>query len=66
MVSNEKNFQICTWHREKKKLEKFSSLSRGFSLKFRVNFLAISHNSEEHLPAKFQADRYIFQGVLAI
>ena len=50
----------------KKKLEKFSSLSRGLSLKFRVNFLAISHNSEEHLPAKFQADRYIFQGVLAI
>ena len=66
MVLNGKFFQIQTWHRKKKKLEKFSNLSRGLSLKFRVNFLAISQNSEEHLPAKFQADRYIFQGVLAI
>ena len=46
---------------KKKKLEKFSTLSRGLSLKFRVNFLAISQYSEEHLPVKFQANRYIFQ-----
>ena len=40
--------------------------SRELSLKSRVNFLAISRNSQEHLPGKFQADGYIFQGVLAI
>ena len=55
---------------EKKKFEKFMSVrwesSRGLSLKSRVNFLAISQNSQEHLPGKFQADGYIFQGVLAI
>ena len=28
--------------------------------------MAISQNSQEHLPGKFQADGYIFQGVLAI
>ena len=51
---------------EKKKFEKFLSVSRELSLKSRVNFLAISQNSQEHLPGKFQADGYIFQGVLAI
>ena len=55
---------------EKKIFEKFLSVSREssreLSLKSRVNFLAISQNSEEHLPGKFQADGYIFQGVLAI
>ena len=55
---------------EKKNFEKFLSvsreLSRELSLKSRVNFLAISQNSQEHLPGKFQADGYIFQGVLAI
>ena len=54
----------------KKKFEKFPSVcresSRELSLKSRVNFLAISQNSQEHLPGKFQADGYIFQGVLAI
>ena len=55
---------------EKKSFEKFLSVSREssreLSLKSRVNFLAISQNSQEHLPGKFQADGYIFQGVLAI
>ena len=55
---------------EKKIFEKFLSVSREssreLSLKSRVNFLAISQNSQEHLPGKFQADAYIFQGVLAI
>ena len=55
---------------EKKNFEKFLSISqessRELSLKSRVNFLAISQNSQEHLPEKFQADGYIFQGVLAI
>ena len=55
---------------EKKNFEKFLSVSqessRELSLKSRVNFLAISQNSLEHLPGKFQADGYIFQGVLAI
>ena len=55
---------------EKKNFEKFLSvrreLSQELSLKSRVNFLAISQNSQEHLPGKFQADGYIFQGVLAI
>ena len=55
---------------EKKNFEKFLSVSREssreLSLKSRVNFLAISQNSQEHLPGKFQADGYIFQGVLAI
>ena len=55
---------------EKKIFEKFLSVSqessRELSLKSRVNFLAISENSQEHLPGKFQADGYIFQGVLAI
>ena len=55
---------------EKKIFEKFLSVSRELSqelsLKSRVNFLAISQNSQEHLPGKFQADGYIFQGVLAI
>ena len=55
---------------EKKNFEKFLSVSREssrkLSLKSRVNFLAISQNSQEHLPGKFKADRYIFQGVLAI
>ena len=55
---------------EKKNFEKFLSVhresSRELSLKSRVNFLAISQNSREHLPGKFQADGYIFQGVLAI
>ena len=54
----------------KKNFEKFLSVcresSRELSLKSRVNFLAISHNSQEHLPGKIQADGYIFQGVLAI
>ena len=54
----------------KKKFEKFLSVrresSRELSLKSRVNFLAISQNSQEHLPGKFQADGYIFWGVLAI
>ena len=52
---------------EKKNFEKFLSVSQESSreliLKSRVNFLAIS---QEHLPGKFQADGYIFQGVLAI
>ena len=55
---------------EKKFFEKFLSVSqessRELSSKSRVNFLAISQNSQEHLPGKFQADGYIFQGVLAI
>ena len=55
---------------EKKIFEKFLSVSREssreLSLKSRVNFLAISQNSQEHVPGKFQADGYIFQGVLAI
>ena len=51
---------------EKKNFEKFLSVSREVSLKSRVNFLAILQNSQEHLPGKFQADGYIFQGVLAI
>ena len=55
---------------EKKIFEKFLSVcresSRKLSLKSRVIFLAISQNSQEHLPGKFQADGYIFQGVLAI
>ena len=55
---------------EKKNFEKFLSVSREssreLSLKSRVNFLAISQNSWKHLPGKFQADEYIFQGVLAI
>ena len=55
---------------EKKIFEKFLSVSQEssqeLSLKSRVNFLAISQNSQEHLPGKFQADGYIFQGVLAI
>ena len=55
---------------EKKNFEKFLSVSREssreLSLKSRVNFLAISQNSQEHLPGKFQADGYISQGVLAI
>ena len=51
---------------EKKNFEKFLSVSRELSLKSRVNFLAISQNSQEHLPGKFQADGHIFQGVLAI
>ena len=55
---------------EKKKCEKCLSVSRESSqeltLKSRVNFLAISRNSQEHVPGKFQADGYIFQGVLAI
>ena len=55
---------------ENKIFEKFLSVSREssqeLSLKSRVNFLAISQNSQEHLPGKFQADGYIFQGVLAI
>ena len=55
---------------EKKKFEKFLSVSREssreLSLESRVNFLAISQNSQEHVPGKFQADGYIFQGVLAI
>ena len=55
---------------EKKIFEKFLSVSREssreLSLKSRVNFLAISQKSQEHLPGKFQADGYIFQGVLAI
>ena len=55
---------------EKKNFEKLLSVSREssgeLSLKSRVNFLAISQNSQEHLPGKFQADGYIFQGVLAI
>ena len=55
---------------EKKNFEKFLSVSPEssweLSLKSRVNFLAISQNSQEHLPGKFQADGYIFQGVLAI
>ena len=51
---------------EKKNFEKFFSVSQELSLKSRVNFLAISQNSQEHLPGKFQADGYIFQGVLAI
>ena len=55
---------------EKKNFEKFLSVSREssreLSLKSRVNFLTISQNSQEHLPGKFQADGYIFQGVLAI
>ena len=52
---------------EKKNFEKFLSVSlessRELSLKSRVNFLAIS---QEHLPGKFQADGYIFLGVLVI
>ena len=40
--------------------------SGELSLKSRVTFLAISQNSQEHLPGKFQADGYIFQGVLAV
>ena len=51
---------------EKRNFEKFLSVSRELSFKSRVNFLAISQNSQEHLPGKFQADGYIFQGVLAI
>ena len=55
---------------EKKNFEKCLSVSQEssqeLSLKSRVNFLAISWNSQEHLPGKFQADGYIFQGVLAI
>ena len=55
---------------EKKNFEKFLSVSREssreLSLKSWVNFLAISQKSQEHLPGKFQADGYIFQGVLAI
>ena len=55
---------------EKKNFEKLLSVSqessRELSLKSRVNFLAISQNSQEHLPGKFQADGYIFQGVLTI
>ena len=51
---------------KKKNFEKFLSVSWELSLKSRVNFLAISQNSQEHLPGKFQADGYIFQGVLAI
>ena len=51
---------------EKKYFEKFLSVSRELSLKSRVNFLAISQNSQEHLRGKFQTDGYIFQGVLAI
>ena len=55
---------------EKKIFDKFLSVSREssreLSLKSRVNFLVISQNSQEHLPGKFQADGYIFQGVLAI
>ena len=55
---------------EKKNFEKCSSVSREssreLSLNSRVNFLAISRNSQEHVPGKFQADGYIFQGVLAI
>ena len=51
---------------EKKNFEKFLSVSWELSLKSRVNFLAISQNSLEHLPGKFQADGYFFQGVLAI
>ena len=55
---------------EKENFEKFLSVSREssqeLSLKSQVNFLAISQNSQEHLPGKFQADGYIFQGVLAI
>ena len=45
---------------EKKNFEKCLSVSREssreLSLKCRVNFLAISQNSQEHLPGKFQAD----------
>ena len=55
---------------EKKNFEKFLSVSRDssrqLSLKSRVNFLAISQNSQEHLLGKLQPDGYIFQGVLAI
>ena len=55
---------------KKKNFEKCLSVSREssreLSLKSRVNFLAISQNSQEHVPGKFQADGYIFQGVLAI
>ena len=59
---------------DKKIFEKFLSVSRDLSqewsrelsLKSRVNFWAISQNSQEHLPGKFQADGYIFQGVLAM
>ena len=62
-------FQIWSWH-WKNFFEKFLSVgqesSRELSLKSRVNFLAISQDSQEHLPGKFQADGYIFQGVLAI
>ena len=55
---------------EKNFFEKFLSVSREWSrelsLKSRVNFLAILQNLQEHLPGKFQADGYIFQGVVAI
>ena len=55
---------------EKTNFEKFLSVSRESSqeltLKSRVKFLAISQNSQEDLLGKFQADGYIFQGVLAI
>ena len=64
------DFFRCGVGIEKKKFEKFLSVSwessRELSLKSRVNFLAFSQNSQEHLPGKFQADGYIFQGVLAI
>ena len=50
----------------KHSLVSYRESSRELSLKSRVNFLAISQNSQEHLPGKFQADGYIFQGVLAI
>ena len=45
---------------EKKKIEKILSVNREssqeLSLESRVNFLAISQNSQEHLPGKFQAE----------
>ena len=52
---------------EKKKFEKILEFELRVEFEvLRVNLLAISQNSEEHLPGKFQANRYIFQGVLAI
>ena len=55
---------------EKQNFEKLLSVSREssqeLSLKCRVNILAISQNSQEHVPGKFQADGYFFQGFLDI
>ena len=55
---------------EKKNFEKFSSVhqesSRELSLKSRVKTFGYFTEFTGNLPGKFQADGYIFQGVLAI